>query len=228
MSKSLIDLFYPPVCAGCDALLLVNEKAICTTCRHEMPQTYHHLTPENEAFKKFYGKIHIEFAATFLHYHKRGIVQQMIHSLKYHGAESVGTTLGQWYGSILFDTGALFDVDEIIPVPLHPKKLRERGYNQVTAFGMALADRLGVAYNDRLLVRKKYSKTQTKKNLMGRNEVRNQEIFGINSEETHQGKHLLLVDDVLTTGATLESCARVLQGIPNTKISIVCMAMSHS
>jgi ComF family protein len=228
MYTSLINLFYPAVCAGCDSFLLNNENVICSRCRHEIPITNHHLDPENEAMKKFYGKIPVVFAAAFLYYHKKGMVQEMIHNLKYRGLEAIGKAVGCWYAEDLRSIAVLKDVDEIIPVPLHRRKLRERGYNQVTTFGLALSENLNITYNDRLLQRKIYSKTQTKKNLLGRSEVGLKEIFDVAFTENDHGKHYLLIDDVLTTGSTLEACGRALLKIPNIKISIVCMAMSHS
>jgi ComF family protein len=228
MLTSLTNLFYPPVCAGCDSFLLHSEKVICSRCRHEIPLTNHHLDPENEAMKKFYGKIPVVFAATFVYYHKKGIVQEMIHGLKYHGLEEIGSVIGDWYSQDLKKIDLLDDIDEIIPVPLHRRKLRERGYNQVTRFGKSLSENLSVGYNERLLVRKIYSKTQTKKNLLGRSEVGKNEIFSAEFDERDYGKHYLLIDDVLTTGSTLEACGRALLKIPNARISIVCMAMSHS
>ncbi len=227
MFTSLTNLFFPPVCAGCDAFLLTGEQVICSRCRHEIPLTGHHLNPENEAFKKFYGKIDVQFAAAFMHYHKRGIVQQMIHNLKYRGIEEIGAAIGYWYASELKKIPTQ-TVDQIIPVPLHRRKLRERGYNQVTTFGKALSESLLIPFNENLLLRNRYAKTQTAKNLLGRSEVSKGEIFDVRFTEADQGKHFLLVDDVLTTGSTLEACCRALLKIPGTKISIVCMAMSHS
>jgi len=228
MFTSLINLFYPPVCAGCDSFLLASENVICSRCRHEIPITNHHLDAQNEAMKKFYGKIPVVFAATFVFYHKKGIVQELIHNLKYRGMESIGSMMGNWYANDLKSIELLEDVDEIIPVPLHRRKLKERGYNQVTEFGLALSENLGLNYNPDLLVRNVNSKTQTKKNLLGRSEVGRQEIFDVVFSERDHGKHFLLIDDVLTTGSTLEACGRALLKIPNSKISIVCMAMSHS
>lgn len=228
MFTHLINLFFPKVCAGCDALLLASENVICTHCRHEIPLTGHYLNADNEAMKKFYGKIPVVFVSTFMFYHKKGIVQQMIHNLKYKGLEEIGAVIGFWHAGDLKPLEVVKTFDEIIPVPLHPKRLRERGYNQVATFGIALSESLGIVYNDSLLVRKRYSKTQTKKNLLGRSDVNDANIFDVNFTDKDHRKHFLLIDDVLTTGATLESCSKALLKIPGIKISIVCMAMSHS
>ncbi len=227
MLKSIINLFFPPVCAGCHSFLVSNENVICTLCRHNLPLTNHHLNPENEAFKKFYGRIPVEHTSTLLYFHKKGIVQELIHNLKYKGQEEIGTVLGEWYADELKTLEILQSVDEIIPVPLHKRKLRERGYNQVTNFGTTLSSGLNIPYNPNLLVRNIYSKTQSKKNLLNRSEGIDTTFDVIFSEKDHD-KHFLLIDDVLTTGSTLEACSHALLKIPGAKISIVCMAMAHS
>ena len=227
MFQSLINLFFPKVCSGCSTLLLGTENMICTTCRHDAPLTHHHLNSENDAYKKFYGRVLIQHASALFYFHKKGIVQELIHNLKYKGHEELGPLIGEWYATDLKTIVALQDVDQIIPVPLHPKKFKERGYNQVSGFGKALSEKLDIAYNDKVLIRKVYSKTQSKKNLLGRSEL-NETIFDVVFSEKEHNKHFLLVDDVLTTGATLEACSRALLKIPGTKISIVCMAMAHS
>ncbi len=227
MFNYIIDLFFPKVCAGCHTILITNETVFCTNCRHELPLTQYHLDPKNEAVKKFYGKIAIEHASALFYFNKKGIVQELIHNLKYKGHEEIGTVLGNWYMEDLKELILETPFDVVIPVPLHPKKFRERGYNQVTTFGKALAKGLKINYNDTLLYRKKYSKTQSKKNLIGRSEnIEN--IFDVLFTEENQNKHFLIVDDVLTTGATLEACSKALLKIPGAKISIVCMAMAHS
>lgn len=228
MFTSLIHLFFPKVCAGCDSILHTHENVLCSQCRHDIPLTQHFLIPDNEAMKKFYGRIPVEHVSTFMYYHKKGVVQQLIHNLKYKGLEAVGTTIGDWYAEDLKVLDVMQSVDAIIPVPLHRRKLRERGYNQVTAFGLSLSGNLKIPYRDNLLIRTVYSKTQTRKNLLGRSEVGASEIFDVQFSDSDCGKHFLLVDDVLTTGATLEACSRALLKIPEVKISIVCMAFSHS
>jgi ComF family protein len=189
--------------------------------------TQHFLNEENEAFMKFYGKIPVEHVSALFYFHKKGIVQEIIHGLKYHGHQEVGTVIGEWISEELILLPISTHFDAVIPVPLHKKRLRERGYNQVTNFGIAIANKLEINYNDLLLQRNVYSKTQVKKDLLGRTSVIDS-LFGVTFTENDHNKHFLLIDDVLTTGATLEACGRALLKIPGAKISIVCMAMSHS
>lgn len=227
MFQTLINLFFPTVCAGCHSFLVSNENVICTLCRHNIPLTNHHLNRENEAFKKFYGRIPVEHTSALLYFHKKGIVQELIHNLKYKGQEEIGTVLGEWCADDLKKDAFLQSIDEIIPVPLHKRKLRERGYNQLTNFGKTLSNRLKIPYNPNLLVRNIYSKTQSKKNLLNRSEGIDS-VFDVTFTEKDYNKHFLLIDDVLTTGSTLEACSQALLKITGAKISIVCMAMAHS
>ena len=226
MFKNIINLFFPPVCAGCHSFLISNENVICTVCRHNIPLTNHHLNPENEAFKKFYGRIPIEYTSALFYFHKKGIVQELIHNLKYKGQEQIGTVLGEWYSEDLKNSMVIQSVDQIIPVPLHKRKLRERGYNQVTKFGHALSEGLNIEYNPNLLVRNIYSKTQSRKSFLNRSDGIDA-LFDVTSTEKDHNKHFLLIDDVLTTGSTLEACSHALLKIPGAKISVVCMALAH-
>lgn len=227
MFKNIVNLFFPPVCSGCHSLLISNENVICTLCRHTMPLTNHHLNRENEAFKKFYGRIPVEYASALLYFHKRGIVQELIHNLKYKGQEEIGSVLGAWYAEDLKNLTILQSVDEIVPVPLHKRKLKERGYNQVANFGLVLSENLNIPFNGSLLIRNIYSKTQSRKSFLNRSDGIDA-IFDTSFTEKDHNKHFLLIDDVITTGSTLEACSHALLKIPGAKISIVCMAMAHS
>ncbi len=227
MWNHLLNLFFPKSCAGCHSFLLSDEKVICTQCRHEIPLTNHHKIEENEVIQKFYGRIPLEYGSALFYFHKKGIVQEMIHKLKYKGHEEISETIGNWYAAELKDLEQIKNIDYIIPVPLHKKRLRERGYNQIEGFGKALSENLKIPYEDQVLRRKLYTKTQTKKNLLGRADVIDN-VFDVSFSEEHNGKHFLLIDDVITTGSTLESCSRALLKIPSAKISVVCMAMAHS
>ena len=226
MFQSLINLFFPKVCAGCESFLLQNENVICTSCRHEIPLTNHHKNTINEALNKFYGKVPVENALAFLYFHKKGIVQEMIHKLKYKGHQEIGNVIGEWCAEELKENSWLKTIDILVPVPLHSKKLRKRGYNQVSSFGKALSKVWNIPFDETILIRNVYSKTQTKKNLLGRTEVI-QNIFDVNSLDKLHNLHFLLIDDVITTGSTLEACSRALLKIPNAKVSILCMAMTQ-
>lgn len=226
MFEKLLNLFFPKACAGCNSFLLANEKVICTVCRHEIPLTNHSKIENNEAFVKFYGRIPIEFAGALFYFHKKGIVQELIHKLKYKGHQEIGTAVGYWYAEELKTIKELQDVDFIIPVPLHKKRLKERGYNQVETFGKAVSESTKIPYNDTVLIRTIYSKTQTNKNILGRSEMV-KSIFSIAAVESVHNKHFLLIDDVITTGSTLEACGRELLKIPGARLSIICMAMTQ-
>lgn len=226
MIHNLLNLFYPKVCAGCESLLLNTEYVICTSCRHEIPLTQHHVVDNKEVMTKFYGRLDVQFVGALLYFHKKGIVQEMIHKLKYKGHEEIGTAIGLWYGSELTNHPLVKDIDFIIPVPLHKKRLKKRGYNQVTAFGEALSTTLNIPLLSDLLVRTKYIETQVWKTLIERSNV-TEKGFEVLDDEKMEHKHFLLIDDVITTGATLEACGRALLKIPGARLSIVCMAMTQ-
>jgi ComF family protein len=227
MFKSLANLLFPKTCTGCNGLLLESEQELCTGCRHDMPFTLHHLNANNETAKKFSGRLPLEHASSMIYFHKEGIGQQLIHNLKYRGRQPIGTLLGQWYVPDLKNVEALQSVTDVIPVPLHKRKLRERGYNQVAGFGKAVAEGLGANYTENILVRTSYTKTQTTKNLAARADIISS-AFDVASAEGHSGKHFLLIDDVITTGATLEACGRALLKIPEARLSIVTIAYAHT
>lgn len=227
MLKNLINLLFPKLCSGCNSLLLNNEKIICSECNHHLPLTQHHFLESNDTTKKFYGIIPIEFSASMLYFHQKGIVQNLIHNLKYKNHQEIGTFLGNWYAKDLESNPKIKTISEIIPVPLHKKRLEERGYNQVTTFCEALSQELKTPYNPNLLYRSRYSKTQTKKDKESRKEVSNA-LFDVKFTEKDHNKHFLLIDDVMTSGATLEACAKALLKIPNSKVSIVTIAYTLS
>ena len=124
MLSSIFNLFFPKICAACDNILLTSESVICTVCRHDLPLTNHHLNSQNEMFKKFYGKLDIEFASALLYFQKKGNVQELIHKLKYKGQQEIGTSLGNWYADDLKNLEQLKNIDYIIPVPIHKKRLK--------------------------------------------------------------------------------------------------------
>ncbi len=227
MLQNIINLFYPKVCNGCEVILLENETVICTICRHEIPLTNQHKTIENENFNRFYGRINIQSANSFFYYNKKGITQQLIHNLKFKWHQEIGIEIANWYSDDLKNHDIIKTVDEIIPVPLHKRRLNERGYNQVETFAKTLSENLKIPYNPKLLVRNVYSEKQSKKNFLNRNDG-NISVFDVVFSESNYNKHFLLIDDVVTTGATIELCVNALKKIPGSKISIVTMAMAKS
>ncbi|UGS20942.1 ComF family protein [Flavobacterium cyclinae] len=227
MLKNLINLLYPKLCNGCNSLLLKNEYTICSACIHDLPYTNHHKLEDNDTTKKFYGIIPIEFGGSLFYFHQKGIVQNLVHNLKYRNKQEIGTYLGKLHANELKVLTESKKFTEIIPVPLHPKRLKERGYNQITTYGMALSTELNIPYNPTLLFRNRYSKTQTKKDREKRKEVSNS-LFDVTFSEKDHNQHFLLIDDVITSGATLEACAKALLKIPNSKVSIVTIAYTLS
>lgn len=226
MLKNLINLIYPKICFGCKSLLLKNETTICSECLLGLPETYHYKIKDNDVAKKFYGIVPIEFGISLLYFKSDGIVKQLIHNLKYKEQEEIGSILGNYYSADLKNLISDYKVSEIIPVPLHPKKLKKRGYNQVTTFCQSLSNNLNVPLNEKLLVRNLYTETQTLKDKEARQFKEN--LFEAKFSQQDIGKHFLLVDDVITTGATLEKCANALLKIPNSKVSIVTIAFTQS
>jgi ComF family protein len=221
--KDIFNLFFPEVCLCCHEHLTNNETTICLICRHDLPLTNFSFEASNLVEKSFYGRIPIENATALFYFLKKGKVQQLIHELKYNKQQQVGTLVGNWLGTEIVESNRFKNLDCIIPVPLHKKKLKTRGYNQVTTFGQSLAKKLNVNYNENMLVKISSTKTQTKKLRLDR--WRNvQELFVVQNSNNLKNKHILLIDDIITTGATLEACCEAFAKIEGLKISIACMA----
>lgn len=226
MFHDLINLFYPKDCAICEEILTKNEHVICTMCLHELPVSNYHLHNDNPVAKVFYGRINLESATSLLLFHKKGNVQTLIHQLKYRGRKEIGGYLGIWTGNTLASVDNFKNIDIIIPVPLHNKKLKSRGYNQVENFGKEIANVISAEYIDNVLLKTSFTATQTLKSRLARwNNI--EETFIVQNPELLKNKHVLLVDDLITTGATIEVCANILADIPGIKISVVSMAFTE-
>jgi len=224
--KDLFNLFYPKLCANCNQQLTKNENAICTFCRHDLPLTNFTNYSKNKITKTFYGRIDIQKANALLFFRKTGITKKLIHELKYKGNEEVGVFFGNWLGEVLKENKEFLDIDTIIPVPLHPKKRRLRGYNQVTKFGERISYYIEKPLVENVLLRTSTSKTQTFKARFERFN-NNDTKFQLNNSDVFKNKHILLIDDVITTGATLEACAKELLKTEGIKISILTMAYTE-
>lgn len=224
--KKLFHLFFPQQCICCERHLSHLPDAICTICKSELPTTCFSKTSKNELEKTFIGRIPIQAATALLYFSKGGKVQQLIHHLKYKNRQEIGIFTGEWLSKKMIESKRFSTIDMVIPVPLHAKKLKKRGYNQVTTFGKAIASRLHCDYNDTILIRVLEGNSQTKKNRIKRWEgVKN--AFAVTIPEKIKGKHILLVDDVITTGATLESCYIALQKAEIATISVATIAFAE-
>lgn len=225
MFKSIINLFFPKVCYACQNLLSDNEDAICIDCRHDLPVTNFHFDDNDTVKKVLYGRAKVENGTALFRFEKRGLVQQLIHGLKYRGYENIGFLLGKWLGGELKTVEAYRAIDVVIPVPLHKKKLKKRGYNQVAKFGQCIAKALHTDYKDDVLLKVTNTKSQVNKKRFARWNS-NEELFALQNAQAIENKHILLVDDIITTGATLEACISILNQAKNVKISIATMAIA--
>lgn len=225
MLKHIVNLFFPKICYACLNLLSDNEDTICVDCRNDLPVTNFHFNSDEAIKKALYGRVEIENGTALFRFEKKGPVQQLIHGLKYKSYENIGFILGNWLGGELKEIEAYNDVDLVIPVPLHKKKLNKRGYNQVTKFGQQIAEALGAIYKDDVLLKITNTKSQTNKGRFSR-WSNNDELFALKNMDVIDNKHILLVDDIITTGATLEACINILNQVKNIKISVVTIAIA--
>ena len=227
LSKILNDInsiLLPRVCFGCNAHLNRGEYHLCTVCRNQLPLTEYSFNVENAVDRIFYGRINIKKANSFLFFIENGVVKNLIHHLKYKKQEQIGTFLGDWHGQIIAENNYLDKIDFVVPVPLHRKKLRKRGYNQVSAFGRRLAHHLNAEFLEDALIKTANTKTQTKKSRIGRWQ-NNKALYLLKNPKLLENKNILLVDDVITTGATMEICANTLKEAPGASIFITSMAV---
>jgi len=224
--QDFVALIYPNICAGCGEALLKNEEVICTKCLYELPKTRFHSDRENAVAQLFWGRTNVHHATAYYHFQKGSKFQELIHNLKYRGQKEIGYVLGKSLGYELKDTRLFADVNVVIPIPLHPKRERKRGYNQSEWISNGIAEAMGIAVDTQSVIRTVETQTQTKKTREER-QKNVESIFQIRTPNLLIGKHILLVDDVITTGATLESCASlILSEIENVKVSIAALAVA--
>ena len=216
-------ILLPQACFGCSAQLSGGEHLLCTVCRHDLPLTEYNFSDENPVDHTFYGRIRIKKAASFLFFAKHGLVKNLLHQLKYKNQEAIGVFLGDWYGDLLSKDRSLKKIDFVVPVPLHPKKLRKRGYNQVHAFAERIAFHINAQFLKDGLRKTANTRTQTKKDRFFRWQNA-QDLYEPTNIDVLNNKNLLLVDDVITTGATIEACAKALQKANGITIYVATMA----
>ncbi len=219
-----VGLIFPRLCPACREPLARGEAHLCTGCRAELPYTdFHRLPPgANPLGRRFWGKLPVRHALSYLQFVRHGRVQHLLHGLKYRGQRGVGTALGRLYGAELQAAGFAADFDLVVPVPLHPRKLARRGYNQAEVFAEGLAASLALPWAPALR-RTAHTATQTRKNRAQRWE-NVATVFEAADVAAVAGRRILLVDDVLTTGATLEACGAALLAAGALEISIATIA----
>jgi len=226
MIRDLLRLFVPHICPLCNAPMLPHETVICFSCKVVLPETNYHLQPaDNMLAQNFWGRTGLKYAVACYFYTKGLKVQKLIHMLKYKDRKDVGEEVGRYYGQILEECKLFHDAYCIIPVPLHKRKKRIRGYNQAEVFAKGLSESMYIPVDTQTLQRVAFTETQTKKNRFARwKNVK--EMFHLAHPENIVGKHVIIVDDVITTGATLESCIHELKKAEHVTVSIVAIAVA--
>lgn len=225
--EGILSLFFPQQCAACHSSLLTGEKLICLHCQIQLPQTNLHQMRDNQLMELFAGRLPLTKATAFLYFTQTGMVQRLLHELKYKDNQALGVFLGNLFGQCLMENNWMEEIDAVVPVPLHRRKQHERGYNQTELLAGGLGEATGKPCLPRLVKRIKYTASQTKKSRLARWEnVR--DVFSIQEPPAPGMKHLLLIDDVLTTGATLEACGlAIMKQYPELQLSVATLAWAR-
>jgi ComF family protein len=222
-ATDFLNIFFPKVCAACGKNLITEENVICFDCLYHIPKTNFSTENENIVERLFWGRVKIEHAASYFYFTKQSAFQKLIHKLKYKNSPEIGVELGRLFGQSLRKSEFYDTIDLIVPVPLHLKRKKWRGYNQSECIAEGLSETMNIPIDESTLYRDTETETQTKKSRIARWEnVDN--IFKLHNPAKFKNKHILLVDDVVTTGATLEACAHGILKAENAKVSIAVLA----
>ncbi|MEL6533941.1 MAG: ComF family protein [Bacteroidota bacterium] len=226
MLKDFVNLFFPRYCLACRGPVVQGDHILCTSCVVDLPRTQYHEDPDNPVARKFYGLLPLSHAFGYLHFAKGGQIQTLLHQLKYENRPEVGEILGRWYGSELKEEGYDEQFDLIVPIPLHASKQRKRGYNQSDAIAKGLSEGLGIPWSADTLKRTRHTHTQTR---MSRAEryANMASVFTVAEPNSVQNQRVLLIDDVVTTGATLQACGEVLVAAKPQSLSIAALAVAQ-
>ena len=223
--NDLLNLFYPRLCLLCQRSLMEGEEHICLHCSNHLPYTHFTDMETNPVCLLLQGKTSFVAATALLHFTKRGSGQKLIHALKYHGNKKLGYELGRMAATTYRETGLFDTIDLLLPVPLHPKRMRQRGYNQSEWIARGIRSVTGIAVDTSSLSRIKKTESQTRKQIFERSE-NVEDIFRVENTDTLKNKHILLVDDVITTGSTMNACAEAMKAISDIRISILGIAVA--
>ncbi len=223
--RGVRQLTYPNLCIACGRLMQSGNSCFCASCRQAVPVSDMYTRQENEFTQRLWGRLPLLSGAAFFFFSRHSPIQRALHQLKYRNNPEVGRKIGVEFGRKLREVEQYKTIEAIVPVPLHPDKERTRGYNQSTMFAQGIAEALGVPVLDKALQRSQFTSTQTRKKRLARH-TNVSKVFTIAQPIAVQGKHILLVDDVLTTGATLEECGAALLAVPSTRLSSVTIAIA--
>ena len=223
--QDFVSLFFPELCSACGNNLFKNEQVICTSCTYHLPHTNFHTDPQNKVARQLWGRFEFIQANAFLYFSKGGKVQNLIHEMKYNNSPQTAFRLGELYGNALLTNKEWIMPDVIVPVPLHRRKLRKRGYNQSEYIAAGLSATLNIPQENGLLFRSAETETQTRKSRYNRYENMT-DAFTVKDLASFEGKHIFLIDDVVTTGATFEACGVALQKIHGIQLSIGALAFA--
>ncbi len=221
--KDFFYLFFPQLCLICNQSLFKHEDFLCNNCLKDLPRSYFHFIKNNPVDQIFWGRVNVIKATSFLIYNKDNKAKDVLHAIKYKGKKDLASKIGVIFCNELTKVNYFEDVDVVVPVPLHPRKKQKRGYNQSECLAEGMAQSLGVVVKNDILLKVVDNSTQTKKNRFERWQ-NVEDAYMITDSSSIAGKSILLVDDVVTTGATLEACAKVLLKIPGVKVNIATIA----
>lgn len=224
MLSNLLRILFPDFCIHCGRPLVGDERHLCSDCMINTPWANEAHAKDNSTEMRLAGRFHFVSAASLMHFQKGNVAQSIVHNIKYHGHPSLAVQYGRLLGRELKQSGRFCDIDYIVPVPLHWFRKMRRGYNQSELICIGISKELGVPLAKHYLRRKKYTKTQTHKNRDERQQNM-QQVFAVRHPKQLQNKHILLVDDIITTGATTDSCHHALQSIHGLRISVAALAL---
>ena len=223
--ENFVSLLYPKLCVICGEPLIENEAFFCLSCFLKLPRTHYHLIPENQAIERLAGKVSLEKASSYLYYNKGGVAQKVIAEIKYKGNRKLGEWIGRYLAKDMMSSGFFQGIDYLVPVPLHRSKEKKRGFNQAEKIAEGIAQVTNIPLEISTVFRAKANTTQTQKGVFERWK-NTQHLFQMNNPELFKEKHILLIDDVLTTGSTLESLAQRLLESEGVKISVLTLAIT--
>jgi ComF family protein len=222
----LFHLFFPHTCVGCGSDVIDTDRFICLQCVNDLPHTNFAMHSTNPVEKKFWGRIPVASAMSEFYFSKTSVIQNLIHEFKYKGNKKIGHYLGNMIGKSLINSNR-FPIDAIIPLPLFEKKEKKRGYNQAEILCYGISEELNIPVIKNNVIRMIHTETQTKKGRLER-WTNVEKVFFVKHPESLENKHLLLVDDVITTGSTLEACGSKILKVKNVKLSIATLAIAIS